>query len=485
MSSAPPSTTTTNYDAIIIGGGYGGLISGAILARNGMKVLVVEKMDEIGVRNGAANYHGYWIDCARREADDMGDTFLLVTQNGHYAMKAAEAAGAETHWVGPLDPVMRAHLAQEGKKIISLSSDGANLAEFYKEIFELSPEQVTRFNAALAALAREDYLKFLPVTFREYLPTLGDKAIQDAFQRLSLAFFGVPPEESSIGRLIQYLKNPTQVYLANDPEVGGMQGFVAPFARVIEKHGGDIRTGLDACEILTEGGKAVGIVTRDKSCAVQIFKAPTVIYARPIWKLFDVLDAALMPRDLVDRARRLEGFGGDVMLLCLGLSRLPTVRTTGRQDDSPSFNRVYRGPQRGYGGGWWIPTAVAKSQAPAGKHLIELAFGTSGPGCVGYEPFKSFAEGKARIDPSYEYMHQYYSDLDEVTEWKTYNWLKAPVVCEVWKPVLRAPVKAPNIDGLYFVDCTTEVDGQEQDIAANAALQATQMILEKFRAGRS
>jgi phytoene dehydrogenase-like protein len=481
----PPSTTTTAYDAIVVGAGHGGLISGAILARNGLKVLVVDKMDQVGGRNGATNYHGYWLDGTLRDARDLGDTYLLITEHGRYAFKAAAAAGAETHWVGPLEPIMRAHLAPEGGKVISLAKDGAGLVEFYKEIFGLAPAQIAQFNAKLGALAQEDYRKLLPVTFKEYLPTLGDAALQHALLSLSVAHFAVPPEESSVGRLVQYLKNPTQVYLANDPEVGGMQGFAAPFVRVIERHGGEIRTGLETVEILTEGGKATGIVTRDRSCTVQIFEAPTVVFAQPIWTLFDVLDEKLLPADLVARARKLEGFGGDLLLMCLGLSRLPTIRATGVQDNSPTFNRVMRGPKRSYGGGWWIPSAVAKSQTPPGRHLIELAFGTAGPGCEGHEPFKSFAEAKAKMEPTYEYMRKYYSDLDEITEWKTYNLIKRPTVCEVWKTVERAPVQAPNIEGLYFVECTTEVDGQEQDIAANAALQATEIIIDGFRRTRA
>ncbi|WP_394989651.1 NAD(P)-binding protein, partial [uncultured Helicobacter sp.] len=39
---------TQNYDAIIIGSGLGGLTCGAMLAKSGKKVLVLEQHDLIG-----------------------------------------------------------------------------------------------------------------------------------------------------------------------------------------------------------------------------------------------------------------------------------------------------------------------------------------------------------------------------------------------------------------------------------------------------
>jgi hypothetical protein len=33
---------------------------------------------------------------------------------------------------------------------------------------------------------------------------------------------------------------------------------------------------------------------------------------------------------------------------------------------------------------------------------------------------------------------------------------------------------------LYFADSTTEVDGQEQDIAANAAMQVADLIMDRL-----
>lgn len=50
-----------NYDAIIIGSGLGGLLSGAILVKKGYKPLIIEKLSFPGGKFTSFNYHGYEI----------------------------------------------------------------------------------------------------------------------------------------------------------------------------------------------------------------------------------------------------------------------------------------------------------------------------------------------------------------------------------------------------------------------------------------
>ncbi|MBU4373185.1 MAG: NAD(P)-binding protein, partial [Euryarchaeota archaeon] len=50
-----------NFDAIIIGSGLGGLLSGAILAKKGYKPLILEKLSFFGGKFTSFNYYGYEI----------------------------------------------------------------------------------------------------------------------------------------------------------------------------------------------------------------------------------------------------------------------------------------------------------------------------------------------------------------------------------------------------------------------------------------
>ncbi len=220
-------------------------------------------------------------------------------------------------------------------------------------------------------------------------------------------------------------------------------------------------------------------MTRDKSSTIQVLRAPFVVFDHPIWNLFKIIDDDLFPRDLLENARKLEQYNGDEMCINMGLSRLPMVRATGRPETYVGFNRILRGPERVYGSGWWINSQTSKKQAPKGKHLFATGWGTAGPGCQGFEPFRTFQEAKAKVDTILDYARRYYKNLDDVTEWMTYNLVKAPTTIGfLWKPILRIPLQVPDIRGLYLVGATAEVEGCYQDIQANSALQVTDLILQ-------
>jgi phytoene dehydrogenase-like protein len=478
-SKIPVSTSVTKFDVIIVGAGYSGLICGAILSRKGMKVLLVDELTQIGGRGGSVNYHGYSIDCAHRDAGDLGDLYMLTMQNGRYAIKAAEAAGAKVAWVGPLDPSLYSHLVFEhSATIVPLTRGPEGADEFASKILELSADEAKRYFAVLERLSKLDYEGYITVTFEDWLPGLKDPAIEKALLKFAKIFFSVPPEKTSVGRFIQAIRDPGELYLCNDAEVGGVQGFMEPFAREIRKNGGVIALGHKPYEILTAGNRVTGIVTRDICSAVQVFEAPHVVFAYPIWSIFSLLKPELLPPDVVKNAKELEKYKGDFISINMGLSRLPKIRGTGEIEQSPIFKRVLRGHNHDYSGGWFLPSLASKLQAPAGKHMLTIAMGTSGEGSADFPAFTTFEEAKSRVEPTLSYVRRYYQDLDEITEWMTYNLVKAPTISEVWRPVRKAPLEAPTLKGLYFAECTTEVDGYEQDIAANAALQTCDLILK-------
>jgi phytoene dehydrogenase-like protein len=479
------STGTRNFDVVVVGAGYSGLITGAICAGRGLRVALVDHLDQVGGRGGATNYNGYWLDCTQRDAKDQGDTFLLSTEFGRHGLKAAEMAGADIRFVGPPDPLMKVHRVPSDSPVVALSKGPEAMAAYMTDVVGVPADRLPRFQEILRNLADEDYEKHIELTFADWLPTLDDPALTQAFLRWGRTRFSIPSEISSVGRLIQALRNPTEHWLADDPEVGGMQGFMEPYARVIRANGGTIFLGQETYEILTEDRAVTGVVVRDRSSTIQVISAPQVVFAQPAWELLDLLDESLIPADVRSNVTKLKGYGGDVMLMCMGLSELPVIRSSGQQDEDYTFNRILKGDNCGYGGGWWIPSVASKRQAPEGKHLIEIAFGTSGPGSEGHEPFKSFAEAKEKIDFSFDYMSRYYGNLSDILEWKTYNLVTAPTICEVWKPVRRAPLTLDTVLGLYMVDCTTEVDGQEQDIAANAAIQAAELIVARAERARA
>jgi hypothetical protein len=90
--------------------------------------------------------------------------------------------------------------------------------------------------------------------------------------------------------------------------------------------------------------------------------------------------------------------------------------------------------------------------------------------------WRSWTEAKKAVDSMVDYLHEYYLDLEECTEWATYQNTNPPSI-STWysKPVLRHPVKIETIDGLYMASASAEGDGSWIDIEACSALLAVKL----------
>jgi len=467
------------YDAIIIGAGYGGLICGAILAKNGLKVLLVDQTEAIGGKGTSAPYGDILTPYGYREGRDTGDLVLLMSRGLWYSRKAAEMAGADVRLVGPFHPVMRGHLLPQGT-VANISLEAADFPIFAEKILGLPPALIPKFREIWGDLSEADPREHMEVTFREWLPTLAEPALQDAFTRVATILYSLPASDTSLGRFIEFVKNPWEIYYANDPEVGGMQGIMEPYARLIRKNQGEIRLGVKPLEILVKDYAVEGLVIQEESSYTEELSAPIIIYNHLVFYLFEILPEDYFPQRFVRDAMGLKDYNGDVAIYSAILSRLPTRRADRKVEDYVGWNRILQGPQCSYGGGWWFPSMASDKVAPPGKHLLEVGYGTSGIQAKGHQPFKSFQEAKEKLDTILTYLKEFYLDLDQLIEWSGYFINKAPTINNwMWSGQRRVPLRAPTLKGLYFVGTSVEVPGAIQDIDANSALQVAELVLKE------
>jgi phytoene dehydrogenase-like protein len=467
------------FDAIIIGAGYGGLICGAILAKHGLKILILDHIDTIGGKGSSAQYKDILTPYGHRDGRDTGDLVHLMSRGLRYGIKAAKAAGADIKLVGPFHPVMRGHLLPEGI-VANISLEASDFPRFVEKILGVPPELLPKFREIWGDLAEAEPKEFMSQTFKEWLPTLEDEPIREAFNRIATILYSLPAGDTCVGRFIEFVRNPWELYYANDPEVGGMQGFMEPYARVIRSYGSEIRLGVKPLEIIVEDYAVKGVVVQEKSSFTQELYAPRLIYNHLVFYLFDIIDEDYFPKGFVNDALKLKEYNGDIAVYNAVLSRLPTRRADKKTEDYIGWNRILRGPQRTYGGGWWFPSMASERVAPPGKHLLEVGYGTSGIRAKGHEPFKSFEEAKEKLDIVLTYIREFYLDLDQIIEWSAYFLNKAPTINNwMWTGLKRVPLKAPTIKGLYFVGTSVEALGAIQDIDANAAMQVADLIIKE------
>jgi phytoene dehydrogenase-like protein len=467
------------YDAVVIGAGYGGLISAAILAKNGLKTVIVDPADQIGGATGAVNHDGYWLDMSLRSWD-TGDVVMVIGRPPNdYGRQAAEAAGAEIEMV----PVggMRGHVYPTGEIADIDMTSMESLANWFTKTVGVPEEKVMDFMMLLGNIMALDPVEYRDVLLGDWLKdNVEDEEMRTYLNRYLIQMFCRPPEESSVGRVTEFFNLGGETFRANDPEAGGMQAFMEPYARVVRDNGGEIMLRQTPVEILVESGKVRGVVVVDKAGNVQELRAPVVVFGWALWHVLDLLDESLLPQQLVESAREFEqSWNLDTVMVYMGLSGVPTVRETGQPDDFDGFQRVVVGSEREYGGGWILSSLASPTAAPEGKQLITFIWCTSGNIDPKDPPFKSFAQAKEKIlSTAIACARDYYSDLDEITEWTSFNYYKGGG-CIGWNfsPAERAPVRCPTIEGLYFVGSSTELPSQVQDRDAQSALIATEVIL--------
>jgi phytoene dehydrogenase-like protein len=237
-----------SYDAVVVGGGLGGLLAAALMAKRGGSVLVLERLRYLGGR------------------------FTTVVQDGcditTGALHMAPHGGG-----GPLARVVR----ELGLPFDIVPRD-LYASFFYRgqHILWNRPLDVMRL---FGTLGRLDLLKItarlsLPIgqlrsdaqPFSEWLASqTRDRAIVHFFESFVQFAVSVRADQISVGELGAIHRNVLRYGMPGIP-VGGCGSLVRDLTDFISARRGDIRTGVEVRRILTDAptGRVQGVEFRDR-----------------------------------------------------------------------------------------------------------------------------------------------------------------------------------------------------------------------------
>jgi phytoene dehydrogenase-like protein len=469
-------------DVVIIGADLAGLVAGAILTRNGRRVVILEQADTVGGRGGAVQTaDGFWIDFGHRDAHGVGDCQFPW----HHGAEAAREADVEIAMHAITRP-LRVHRLADGTVLDGGDWSAGGFLAAAREFFECPPDGLGELGDVLGRLAKarpEEIEAALPVRLGTWVEQHAQQpGVRRALLLMAAVIFHPRPAEASAGRLMQFFQSPkTLPHIADDAEVGGMQGLMEPWARAIRQRGGEIALGWKPVEIIVDGGLVRGAVAVDRTNLVRELHAPVVISTYPVWENFDLLDARIFPRDFVAAAEDLKRYRADLIGWHAGLRRVPTVRATGRPDDHAGWNRFLLGAagERRYAGGYHIPSLTSRRAAPPGKHLLSWVMArffdggtTSGP---------PWTAARAHLDTAIAYLRRYYADLDDCIEWSAYQYVAAPQSMSwSWAPVKRHDLTVAGANGLLLASATLEAPAGIVDISAYAGRAAAHAAIEQI-----
>ena len=313
-----------NKQALIIGAGPGGLASAILLAAQGLKVKIVERLPIVGGRTSSIEADGFKFD--------LGPTFFLYPRVLEEIFRAAGTSlRAEVEMVR-LDPQYRIQFGAGGK--LDCTPD---IATMERQIATLSPKDAPGFRRFLdenrtklalmepclesAFLGWQDLIQ---TRLLKMLPMLRPHQSVDAYlkrfftdERVRLAFcfqskyLGMSPFRCpSLFSILSFLEYEYGVF----HPIGGCSAITAAMARVAERLGVEICLDEAVEEILFAGRRAIGVRT-----AKGTFHADAVVVNADFARAMERLVPDRLRRRWTDRKLAKKKFSCSTFMMYLGI----------------------------------------------------------------------------------------------------------------------------------------------------------------------
>ena len=395
----------TRYDAVIVGSGVNSLACGAMLARGGWSVCVLERNDWLGgaIKTAEITEPGF-------HHDVFSGWHPLWVGGAAHAILGDELAARGLEYLNTEHPT--ATLFPDGEAAFLLRSSDANFDELERhatgdghawrrlldEFFPnadlafgvLGTELWSKAGLALALrayrrLGRRGAVEFagrLLVSSRDWLTETFASERAHGLLAPWVLHTGLGPDNAVSGFMTQVIACAVQLGGMPVP-VGGGTRLVDALAGIVRDAGGELRTGADVVRITVSGGRATGVALADGETvaatrAVVAGVTPTQLYG-------SLLRPGDVPNDVRDAAARYR-YGRAGMQIHLALDEPPRWKgpeadrlartaivhvTPGLDGVSRAVNEADRGllpAEATIVAGQ--PCAVDPSRAPDGKWIV-------------------------------------------------------------------------------------------------------------------
>jgi phytoene desaturase len=371
------------YDAIIVGGGLGGVSASALLARAGLKVLVVERGDGPGGCAHAFTRGPYTFDPAvhvTEEARDGGFLDILLRYLGVRddcnlirLDHLYRAAFPDLVFDAPLgfDACVEAHIEQFPREADAIRSYFDLHRRFFAETTHISM-QVAFKDLDRLVDAYPVFFKYRAATVGQVLDEFFDDPRLKAIGGALWPYMGVPPS-----RLAFYTFSGLFNTVSDDGFFyceGSFQRLVDAFVTAYEDNGGELLLGAEVSRIIVEDGRVAGV----ELAGGREVRAPIVISNADARLTYEqLIGPEHVPTSMLKRLNRMEpSLSAFVVYAVTDLD----LRGMGAAHEQFLYKHwdhedTYADIQAGRAGGIWanVPTVVDPSLAPAGEHLVIIS----------------------------------------------------------------------------------------------------------------
>ena len=273
------------YDTIIIGSGMGGLTTAAILAKEGQKVLVLEKHYTPGGFTHVFKRKGYEWDVGIHYIGEMQRTSSLLKKLFDYitndTLKWADMGdvydriiiGDQQYdfvkGVKNFKKQMIAYFPEEEQAInayVTLVFKAVKTSKNYYISKGISP----LWNALFGAFLKRPFYKYSDKTTYEVLSSLTTNETLIKVLTAQYGDYGLPPKQSSFSMHASVARH---YFDGGSFPIGGSSQIAKKVAPVIGAAGGTIVVSAEVAEVIIEKNTAVGVRMKDG----KIFRAANIV----------------------------------------------------------------------------------------------------------------------------------------------------------------------------------------------------------------
>lgn len=297
----------TEYDVIVVGAGYGGMTTAALLAKEGRRILVIDKNEAAGGKAMTIHRRGYGYEMwpvlslpadnsiFHQLVDDLGITErapLIVPEGDAVDLRYKNVSGEWKGYVGPSKQAEDPLAVENLEATFGVSrADVDNMVLMTAQVFTLTDEELDKLDdvGLLSWLRGFD---------------LADPVIAYLGGMLNLIFVA-PVDRIPASEGIRTMR---QLFLGGGGRyhAGGYGRVAEVMAEYVVEHGGTYLPKTRVESIIVEDGRAVGVRTADGEYRAKVVVSnagiqPTVL---------KLAGAEHFPTEYAERVRKLEpGWG--------------------------------------------------------------------------------------------------------------------------------------------------------------------------------
>jgi phytoene dehydrogenase-like protein len=247
---------TSDWDALVIGAGAGGLFTAARLAHQGYRTLVVERLDKVGGRASTDDIDGFKVNNG-----------AIVIETGGITEQTCREVGAAFDIREPKPPL----LYRIGGKDVDVTGGGWGF------LLSKLTRQGAKLLAGLGAARSEDGLPADELSTADWVRKFTrNESVQGIFRNMCGSVFAVSSEELPARVFLTYFTRKSAFKrFGFHPE--GTIGLWRALAEVVERHGGEVRLSTEVESLSVVDGKVTEAVLRSAGGAPEVVRARFVI----------------------------------------------------------------------------------------------------------------------------------------------------------------------------------------------------------------